>query len=345
MSTTLFSLAFGVGTQNRQGTWLEVFYAQPLLNPAVELSDKAAAILGYQGGNQAIAISNNQAGDLAEALKNLDAAQSALLTLWGAMAMGAQHCDTFAMFGEPLAETAERMEEFRRMTLPFGRTPRFNVSFRPIIAETEGKAWDKAKKILDDLKSSGTMPTKAQDKSADPSAGLYPARRNDRYGGSIENRARFALEVVDAVVAEIGAGKVGIRLSPVTPFNDLSDGNPQAVFGYLIEQLNQRGIGFIHMIEGSTGGDRDVPGFDYAWARNTFKGTYIVNNGYTREMAINALETGLADAVSFGRAYISNPDLVQRLKLNAPLAEGNPATYYAPGPVGYIDYPALNVTA
>lgn len=170
-------------------------------------------------------------------------------------------------------------------------------------------------------------------------------QRTDQYGGSIENRARFALEVVDAVVAEIGAGKVGIRLSPVTPFNDLSDSNPQAVFGYLIEQLNQRGIGFIHMIEGSTGGDRDVPGFDYAWARNTFKGTYIVNNGYTREMAINALETGLADAVSFGRAYISNPDLVQRLKHNAPLAEGNPATYYAPGPVGYIDYPALNTAA
>lgn len=167
-------------------------------------------------------------------------------------------------------------------------------------------------------------------------------QRTDQYGGSIENRARFALEVVDAVIAEIGAGKVGIRLSPVTPFNDLSDSNPQGVFGYLIEQLNKRGIGFIHMIEGSTGGDREVPGFDYAWARKTFKGTYMVNNGYTREMAINALETGAADAVSFGRAYISNPDLVQRLKLNTPLAEGNPQTYYVPGPEGYIDYPALS---
>lgn len=167
-------------------------------------------------------------------------------------------------------------------------------------------------------------------------------KRTDQYGGSVENRARFALEVVDAVIAEIGAGKMGIRLSPVTPFNDLSDSNPQAVFGYLIEELNRREIGFIHMIEGSTGGDRDVPGFDYAWARNTFKGSYLVNNGYTREMAINALETGWADAVSFGRAYIANPDLVDRLKLNAPLAEGDPQTYYAPGPVGYIDYPELN---
>lgn len=166
-------------------------------------------------------------------------------------------------------------------------------------------------------------------------------KRTDGYGGSVENRTRFALEVVDAVIAEIGADKVGIRLSPVTPFNDLSDSNPQAVFGLLIEALNSRGIGFIHMIEGSTGGDRNVPGFDYAWARANFNGTYIVNNGYTREMAIDALETGKADAVSFGRAYISNPDLLERLKLNAPLAEGNPQTYYAPGPEGYIDYPPL----
>lgn len=95
----------------------------------------------------------------------------------GALAMGAQHCETFAMFGEPLAETAERMEEFRRMTRPFGRIPRFNVSFRPIVAETEGKAWDKARKILDDLKSSGTMASMPQDKSAERLVEL--ARRGD----------------------------------------------------------------------------------------------------------------------------------------------------------------------
>ena len=94
-----------------------------------------------------------------------------------AMEMGAQHCDTFAMFGEPLAETAERIDAFRRMTRPFGRTPRFNVSFRPIIAETEGQAWDKAKKVLDDLKASGTLPTQAQDKSAERLVAL--ARRGD----------------------------------------------------------------------------------------------------------------------------------------------------------------------
>jgi N-ethylmaleimide reductase len=166
-------------------------------------------------------------------------------------------------------------------------------------------------------------------------------QRTDDYGGSIENRCRFALEVVDACVAEIGAGRVGIRLSPLTPFNDLADSNPQAVFGYLIEALNQRGIAFIHFIEGATGGPRDLPGFDYAAARQAFKGTYIANNGYDRQMAIDAIESGKADAIAFGRMFISNPDLVERLKLNAALNEPNPSTFYTPGPVGYTDYPTL----
>lgn len=170
-------------------------------------------------------------------------------------------------------------------------------------------------------------------------------QRTDEYGGSIENRARFALEVVDAVVAEIGAGRVGIRLSPVTPANDLADSNPQAVFGYLVEELNRRGIAFIHFVEGATGGPRDIPGFDFAWARQAFKGTYIANNGYTREMALEAVESGRADAVAFGRAYIANPDLVQRLKLNAPFNTPNPQTFYVPGEAGYIDYPTLDQAA
>jgi N-ethylmaleimide reductase len=165
--------------------------------------------------------------------------------------------------------------------------------------------------------------------------------RTDLYGGSVENRCRFALEVVDACVAEIGAGRVGIRLSPVSPANDSSDSHPQAVFGHLVEELNKRGIAFIHFVEGSTGGPRDVPGFDYAGARQAFKGTYIANNGYTRDMAIDAIASGRADAIAFGRPYIANPDLVQRLKLNAPLNAAVPKTFYAPGAVGYTDYPAL----
>jgi N-ethylmaleimide reductase len=170
-------------------------------------------------------------------------------------------------------------------------------------------------------------------------------KRTDEYGGSVENRARFALEVVDAVAAEIGAGRVGIRLSPVTPSNDSSDSNPQAVFGYLVEQLNQRGIAFIHFVEGATGGARNVPGFDFAWARRTFKGAYIANNGYDRAMAVEAVDSGHADAVAFGRLFIANPDLVQRFKLNAPLNTPNPKTFYTPGEAGYIDYPALDQAA
>jgi N-ethylmaleimide reductase len=165
--------------------------------------------------------------------------------------------------------------------------------------------------------------------------------RTDLYGGSVENRCRFALEVVDACVAEIGAGRVGIRLSPVSPANDSSDSHPQAVFGHLVEELNKRGIAFIHFVEGATGGPRDVPGFDYAGARQAFKGTYIANNGYTRDMAIEAIASGRADAIAFGRPYIANPDLVQRLKLNAPLNAAVPKTFYAPGAVGYTDYPTL----
>ena len=105
--------------------------------------------------------------------------------------------------------------------------------------------------------------------------------------------------------------------------------------------LDQRGIAFLHFVEGATGGPRDLPGFDYAGARQAFKGTYIANNGYDREMAIEAVESGRADAVAFGRQYIANPDLVQRLKQGAALNQPNPQTFYTPGPVGYTDYPAL----
>lgn len=170
-------------------------------------------------------------------------------------------------------------------------------------------------------------------------------KRIDSYGGSVENRCRFALEIVDAVVAEIGAGRVGIRLSPVTPVNDLWDSNPQAVFGYLVEQLDKRGIAYIHFIEGATRGPRDLTGFDFVGARKAFRGAYIANNSYDREMAIDAVETGHADAVSFGRLFLANPDLVPRLKLNAPLNEPDPHTFYTPGPEGYIDYPTLDASA
>ena len=165
--------------------------------------------------------------------------------------------------------------------------------------------------------------------------------RSDAYGGTVENRCRFALQVVDAVAAEIGAGRTGIRLSPVTPANGLTDSHPQAVFGALVQELDRRGIAFIHLIEGATGGPRDVPGFDYGWARRHFRGAYIANNGYDRELAIAAVESGRADAVAFGRAFLANPDLVQRLKTGAALNKPDPRTFYSPGAAGYTDYPTL----
>jgi N-ethylmaleimide reductase len=170
-------------------------------------------------------------------------------------------------------------------------------------------------------------------------------RRTDAYGGTPENRARFALEVVDAVVAEVGAARVGIRLSPVSTVNGLADPDPQPVFSYLIEQLDRRGIAFIHCIEGVTGGPRHLAGFDFAWARKHFRGAYIANNGYDRESAIDAVASDKADAIAFGRPFIANPDLVERLQKNAPLNLPDPRTFYAPGPQGYIDYPPLQQAA
>lgn len=167
-------------------------------------------------------------------------------------------------------------------------------------------------------------------------------QRSDDWGGTPEKRCRFALEVVDACVAEIGKGRVGIRLSPVSPANGLTEPNAQAVFGHLVDELARRGIAFIHFIEGVTGGARELAGFDFDAARRAFDGAVIVNNGYTREMAMAAVDEGRADAVAFGRAFISNPDLVRRLRENAPLAPWNPKTFYTPGPVGYTDYPTLD---
>ena len=166
--------------------------------------------------------------------------------------------------------------------------------------------------------------------------------RTDNYGGSIENRARLLIEVMRAIAKAIGPGRTGLRLSPVTPVNDAGqDSDPQALFNYVAAQLAPLNMAFLHIIEGQTGGPRDVAPFDYAAMRKLFKGPWIANNGYTREMAIEAVADGSADMVAFGRAYISNPDLVRRLKLNAPLQKMVQATLYGGTAEGYTDYPAL----
>lgn len=166
--------------------------------------------------------------------------------------------------------------------------------------------------------------------------------RTDAYGGSIENRARLLLEVMTAIAQAIGAGRTGVRLSPVTPSNDIGqDSDPQALFNHVAEQLAPLKLAFVHVIEGATGGARDVAPFDFAAMRKKFGGPWIVNNGYTRQMAIDVIAQGGADAVAFGRPFISNPDLVQRLRDNSELQESNRATYYGGGAEGYVDYPTL----
>ena len=166
--------------------------------------------------------------------------------------------------------------------------------------------------------------------------------RTDAYGGSIENRARLLLEVMRAVTAEIGAGRTGLRLSPVTPANDAAlDSDPQALFNHVAEQLAPLKLAFLHVIEGATGGPRDVAPFDYAALRARVKAPWIVNNGYDRDMAIEAVAAGRADVVAFGRPFISNPDLVHRLRVGAPFAALDRDTLYGGGARGYTDYPAL----
>jgi N-ethylmaleimide reductase len=172
--------------------------------------------------------------------------------------------------------------------------------------------------------------------------------RTDDYGGRIENRARLLLEVMRAVVGEVGGHRTGLRLSPVTPANDVHDDDPQALFDYVVRELAPLGLAYIHVIEGATGGPRVVPDrpFDYAQMRNAYraaggKGAWMVNNGYDKAMAEQALATGAADLVAFGKLYISNPDLVERLRRNAPLNDADKTTFYGGGAKGYTDYPAL----
>lgn len=170
-------------------------------------------------------------------------------------------------------------------------------------------------------------------------------QRTDSYGGSIENRARLLLEVSQAIVEEIGAARTGIRISPVTPANDAVDSNPQPLFNYVVEQLDRLGLVYIHAIEGSTGGPRDNLPFDYGALRSRYRGAWIANNGYDRAMAENAVANGRADLIAFGRPFIGNPDLVERLHRDLPLAQLDRATLYGGGAEGYTDYPALTAAA
>ena len=168
-------------------------------------------------------------------------------------------------------------------------------------------------------------------------------KRSDAYGGSRENRARFLLEVVEAVVGVCGAERVGIRLSPVSPVNDIGpDSDPETTYGYVVQRLSAFGLAYLHIIEGVTQGPRDVPdSFDFQILRRSFKGRYVANNGYDLELALKARRQNLADLIAFGRLYIANPDLVERLRIGAPLNVPDRATFFGGGAAGYTDYPFL----
>lgn len=166
--------------------------------------------------------------------------------------------------------------------------------------------------------------------------------REDDYGGSVENRARFLFEVLDAVTEEIGGGRTGLRLSPFSPANGIDDDDPQADFEYIVPRLNAYGLSYLHMVEGATGGSRELAeGQSIDQLRGLFTGPYMANNGYDRDMAITAVKSGSADLVAFGRPFISNPDLVDRFQREAPLNEGDQDTFYGGGAEGYTDYPTL----
>ena len=171
--------------------------------------------------------------------------------------------------------------------------------------------------------------------------------RTDAYGGSIENRARLLLEVVDAAISVYGAGRVGVRLSPYGKFSDMHDSDPVALFSYVLRRLEERKIAYAHLIEPRAGNagagapiKEDAPCTSEIF-RPAFAGVLISAGGYTLESAEEAVASGRADAIAFGRLFIANPDLPERLRIGAPLNKPERETFYGGTEKGYTDYPAL----
>ena len=161
-------------------------------------------------------------------------------------------------------------------------------------------------------------------------------KRADAYGGSVENRARLPLEVVDAVVGVWGPARVGYRVSPNSGFNAMSDSDPRGIFSYLAGELDRRGIGYLHAVDPIADGDKRISPL----LRDIFTGTYIVNGGFDRDTAEAALARG-ADLVAFGVPFLANPDLPARYRGGAALNKPDQATFYAGEEKGYVDYPEL----
>jgi 12-oxophytodienoic acid reductase len=172
--------------------------------------------------------------------------------------------------------------------------------------------------------------------------------RTDQYGGSLENRCRFALEIVEAVVNEIGAGKVGMRLSPFADYMESGDSNPKALGLYMTESLNKYEILYCHVVEPRMKNviEKSESPHSLLPMRKAFRGTFLVAGGYDREDGNNVIAENCADLVVYGRLFLANPDLPRRFELNAPLNKYNRNTFYISDPiVGYTDYPFFEDTA
>ncbi|WP_454766519.1 alkene reductase [Cupriavidus campinensis] len=171
--------------------------------------------------------------------------------------------------------------------------------------------------------------------------------RADAYGGSIERRARFLLDVVDAVTAEIGAGRVGVRLTPMGRFMGMGDATPEATFGYIARRLNDRALAYLHLVEPAMVGTVKDEVADPRWddmirtMRAEFRGVLMLAGGYDGASAERAIIDGRADIIAFGRPFIANPDLPRRIRTSAALNMPDPATFFGGSAVGYTDYPAL----
>lgn len=161
-------------------------------------------------------------------------------------------------------------------------------------------------------------------------------QRQDQYGGSLENRLRFVLEVLQAMASVDGPNRVGMRICPGNPFNDLQDENPHETFSALLDAVDPIGLAYLHVIRMPQGSVDNL-----LLAQKHFHGSVIVNDSYGLEEAQDTINSGTASAVSFGRAFIANPDLPKRLQQNLPLAKFNPGTLYTPGAVGFTDYPEI----
>jgi len=169
--------------------------------------------------------------------------------------------------------------------------------------------------------------------------------RDDQYGGSLENRCRLLMEVMEAVIGECGSQRVGVRLSPLNSFNDMSDSDPEALFSYVVEQLNPLDLAYLHVMEGDfAAAPGSKPAFGLQKLRSLYKGLYMVNGGYDKARGNEVISQGDADLVSYGALYISNPDLPERFSEGAELSPPDQSTFYGGDEHGYTDYPVMDAS-